>query len=413
MTDQPWVAPGSGAQRPDPTAPPPDGWTPPTGPPPPGPPPPGAGYPPPPGAGYPPPPGYPPTAGPGPQPGWQPPAYRTVDIRPGIVPLRPLGLGDLYGGVLKAIRGNPAATIGLAALTCFALLLPTTALGAVLAGQAASDPLGSFATTDTVPDNAGISLVGQYLPSLGQILSAILLAGFLAQVVGQAVLGRKVGMGEIWRSTRGRVLPLVGVVLLTGLLLLVVLVVGVAASVALVVAIGPNDIGGILLAIGVVLLVVLVTVAVLALLSTRWAYAAPAVVLERVGVMQSLRRSWGLVGSPAKGPFWRVFGIRLLTGIITWVASTVITFPITLLLLGVVTATTIGSGSSDGGALLVAQTLVAGLAALLTGALTTPFSAGVDALLYVDGRMRREGLDIQLIQSAQGAAAPPWPPTSP
>ena len=51
--------------------------------------------------------------------------------------------------------------------------------------------------------------------------------------------------------------------------------------------------------------------------------------------------------------------------------------------------------------------------ALLTGAQTTPFSAGVDALLYVDGRMRREGLDIQLIQSAQGAAAPPWPSTSP
>ena len=68
---------------------------------------------------------------------------------------------------------------------------------------------------------------------------------------------------------------------------------------------------------------------------------------------------------------------------------------------------------SDGGTLLVAQTLVSGLTALLTGALTTPFSAGVDALLYVDGRMRREGLDIQLIQSALGAAAPPWPSTSP
>lgn len=409
MTDQPWVAPGSGPQRPDPTAPPPSGgWTPPTAPPP------GAAYPPPPGAAYPPPgAGAPPPPGSTPPPGWQPPAYRTVDVRPGIVPLRPLGLGDVYGGVLKAVRGNPAATIGLAALTCFALLLPTTALGAFLAGQASSDPFGSFAATDTVPDNAGISLLGQYLPTIGQLLSAVLLAGFLAQVVGQAVLGRKVGMGEIWRSTRGRVLPLVGVVLLTGFLLLVVLVVGVAGAVALVVAIQPSGTGGILAAIGIVLVVGLATVALLALLATRWAYAAPAVVLERVGVMASLRRSWGLVGGPSTGPFWRVFGIRLLTAVITGVASTVITFPISLLLLGVVAATTIGSGSSDGGTLLVAQTLVSGLTALLTGALTTPFSAGVDALLYVDGRMRREGLDIQLIQSAQGAAAPPWPSTSP
>lgn len=409
MTDQPWVAPGSGPQRPDPTAPPPaGGWTPPTAPPP------GAAYPPSPGAAYPPPgAGVPPPPGSTPPPGWQPPAYRTVDVRPGIVPLRPLGLGDVYGGVLKAVRGNPAATIGLAALTCFALLLPTTALGAFLAGQASSDPFGSFAATDTVPDNAGISLLGQYLPTVGQLLSAVLLAGFLAQVVGQAVLGRKVGMGEIWRSTRGRVLPLVGVVLLTGFLLLVVLAVGVAGAVALVVAIQPSGTGGILAAIGIVLVVGLATVALLALLATRWAYAAPAVVLERVGVMASIRRSWGLVGGPSTGPFWRVFGIRLLTAVITGVASTVITFPISLLLLGVVAATTIGSGSSDGGTLLVAQTLVSGLTALLTGALTTPFSAGVDALLYVDGRMRREGLDIQLIQSAQGAAAPPWPSTSP
>ena len=59
------------------------------------------------------------------------------------------------------------------------------------------------------------------------------------------------------------------------------------------------------------------------------------------------------------------------------------------------------------------QTVTTGIAGLLTGALTTPFSAGVDALLYVDARIRTEGLDVRLIQATQGAAPPPWPITSP
>ena len=67
----------------------------------------------------------------------------------------------------------------------------------------------------------------------------------------------------------------------------------------------------------------------------------------------------------------------------------------------------------DGSSFLVLQTVISGIAGLIVGALTTPFSAGVDALLYVDARIRREGLDVRLVQAAQGAAEPPWPLTSP
>ena len=47
------------------------------------------------------------------------------------------------------------------------------------------------------------------------------------------------------------------------------------------------------------------------------------------------------------------------------------------------------------------QAILTGVASLVAGALTTPFTAGVDALLTVDQRIRREGLDVQLIQAAQ------------
>lgn len=335
-----------------------------------------------------------------------------MEFRPGIVALRPLRIGDLYGGVLKAVRGNPAATIGLAALTTFAFLLPTTALGAWLSGQSGLGALDeSAAASDTLPDGAGVGLFGVYLPTIGQLLSGILLAGFLAQVVGQAVLGRKVSMSEVWRATRGRLLAMVGAVLVTIVAFLLVLAVTVGGPIAIGVATVGTDMSDIGLVILLVFVSVVATVLALAFLGTKWAFATPAIVLERVGVFRGLGRSWGLVGSPLRAPFWRIFGLRLLTALIVGTASSVITLPITLLLV-VIGVVAVGDGA-DGATPLVVQTVSTGIAGLITGALTTPFSAGVDALLYVDARIRSEGLDVRLIQATQGAAPPPWPLTTP
>jgi hypothetical protein len=41
------------------------------------------------------------------------------------------------------------------------------------------------------------------------------------------------------------------------------------------------------------------------------------------------------------------------------------------------------------------------LSQVLVGAITAPFTAGVVALLYVDQRIRKEGLDVQLIAASQ------------
>ena len=338
-----------------------------------------------------------------------------MEFRPGIIPLRPLLLGDIYGAVLKAIRGNPAATIGLATVTTFLFLLPTTALGTWLAGASSAplEPGPSSIASDTLPAGFGLGLIGLYLPAIGQVLSGILLAGFLAQVIGQAVLGRKVGLGETWRATRGRLLPMVGAVLLTVLAMLAVMAVLVGGPVAvLVYAVAGNDDAGV--AIGILLLVLglLVAVVVTVFLSTKWAFATPAIVLERAGVVAGLRRSWQLTGAPTKAPFWRILGLRLLTGLLVGVAASVVSIPISLIVTTVL-ALTMGDGSGTTGELFVVQTLATGISGLVTGALTTPFSAGVDALLYVDLRIRREGLDVRLVQAAQGAAPPPWPVSAP
>ena len=133
---------------------------------------------------------------PAPPPGQGFPSVAGLEFRPGIIPLRPLTLGDLYGAVTKAIRGNVAATIGLAVLTSLACLVPTTALGAWVASQE---------TLSAESDSFGVyGLLGTYLPGLGSVLSTIALTGFLAYVIGQAVIGRKVGIGETWDGTKRR-----------------------------------------------------------------------------------------------------------------------------------------------------------------------------------------------------------------
>jgi hypothetical protein len=351
MSERPWVAPGS-TPLPDPE-PPAYGSAPPgyAGPPPP------TGYaaPPPPGYAAPPPPG---------------PFLASMEFRPGIIPLRPLTLGDLFSAVTKAIRGNVAATMGLALVTSLICLVPATALGAWVASKD---------TTSLDSDEiGGLGLVGSYLPSVGSLISSVALTGFLAYVIGQAVLGRKVGIEETWDGTKRRLPAVAGAVLVTILGALLLLGVVLGPPIAWLV-VGDASVGPVL----VLLLAVLLALLLYLWLWTRFAFVTAVIVLEGRGVGSAFARSWRLTSGT---PFWRILGIRLLTAI----------------LVGVVAA-----GGED--QLFMWQAVLGGIATLISGVITTPFSAGVDALMVVDQRIRREALDVQLIHAASQGGPAPWP----
>lgn len=386
MSDRPWVAPGS--------TPPPD-----QGPPPayPAPPPPGYAAPPPgytaPPPGYAtPPPGYaaPPPGYATPPPGYAapPPGYAGLEFRPGIIPLRPLALGDIFGGVTKAIRGNVAATMGLAVVTSLVCLVPATALGAWVASQE------SF-TLDS--ETTGVyGAIGTYLPSLGSLVATIALTGFLAYVIGQAVLGRKVGIGETWDGTKRRLPALVGAVVLTMIGVVVIFGTLIGLPIAWLVSLGHAEAGPVT----VLVLSLIASVPLYIFLWTRTAFVTAVIVIERRGVFAAFARSWRLTSG---WQFWRIFGIRLLTAIIVGFAGWIITLPITVAGLALVVAL------GDESLLFLWQAVMSGVAALISGAITTPFSAGVDALMVVDQRIRREGLDVQLIHASATGGPPPWP----
>ncbi|MFC7486581.1 glycerophosphoryl diester phosphodiesterase membrane domain-containing protein [Knoellia sp. CPCC 206453] len=324
-----------------------------------------------------------------------------LDLRPGIIPLRPLTMNDVFGAVFRAVRGNVGATVGLAAVTSLIFLVPFTALGAWVSSQEESISLEESVTNDT----AGLlGSLGSFIPSVGSWLSTILLTGFLAYVIGQAALGRKVSAGETWRGTIRRIWPLIGATLVTVLIYVVTIGALVAVPIALLVAGGTSGSDGTVAA-GVALLLFAAFLAALAMLFlwTRLAFVTPSVILENLSVGKAFARSWRLTGGNL---FWRLLGIRLLAAIVIGIAGSIITLPLALLAGGLAFT---GIPLDQ---MYVWQAVLSGVTGVIAGAITTPITAGLDAVLYVDHRIRREGLDVQLIQTVQGTAGAPWPRAS-
>lgn len=328
--------------------------------------------------------------GPGPHPGWQqgvPPAQWTSwqgsapeDLmrlhKPGIIPLRPLTLGEIFDGALQTMRRNPESTIGLALIVLTVFLLPTIGLG--LAAQNLN-----VATQDA-------QLVLGLLPQLGALLATLALSGLIIFVVSEAVLGERAGMGQTWRAVRSRIPALIGVSLLSLLIYGVAFVALMVLVVVLVLALA--EVGGLLS----VLFLLLAIPAALWLVA-RLALASAAVVLERSGPIAALGRSWHLTRG---GQAWRIAGILLLSWIVVFLFSLVIATPLSFGALWGLEQTGLEVSTTS-----VTSVLVSNGIGLLVDSIVTPFTAGVTALLYLDQRMRRESLDISLLHAAQARAA--------
>jgi hypothetical protein len=344
------------------------------------------GYPPP--SGNPPPPGWQPAPGPpppyAPPPGWPPaPGMLGAAHKPGAIPLRPLGLGDLYDGAFRVIRYNPMATVGVAALVSAVTLLVPVLVTALLTW--------TVGVTYDVETSSGegigsdLATLAQLLGVLGQVVGTIFVTGGVAHVVMAAAIGRRLSLGAVWAATHGKRWRLVGLLVVQMLGFALALTAYVLMWVAVVVA---SD--------GVALPIVFGLVSVpafLALLSWAWtrlAYlSAPALMLEDLGVFGSLGRAFRLT----RGAFWRTFGIGLLTTVAVGVVANIVTIP-------VVFVAVIGVLVAPAEYQLLLMVTAQALGGVLSAALTTPFTASVGSLQYVDLRMRQEAFDVELMHRA-------------
>lgn len=407
-----WTAPGAGEEA-RPAAPPPEGREP--GAPPPGqaqppsqwgpaaaPPAGWGGSPPPAGWGAPPQPGYGPQPGPGQAPaygqapGWAPAAgpraWRPPALQPGIVPLRPLSLGEILDGAMRAIRANPAVMFGLSAAVVTIGVLISAVLSRYVAGLLA----GTFADLTTMLDPSfdptlSGELDGQFSGALAQLATApvtsvatTVLTGLLVVSVSRSVLGRTIRVGEVVRSWR--VWWVLGFTVLLGAasLLAVGLVVGA------VVLLARQDQTGAAVAVGLVALLALVVATVW--VTTRTLLVTPALMLEGKGFWATVARAWRLT----RGSFWRLLGIYLLVAVLMSVLSQLVAAPFSVL------ATVVGGG---GDIFSPGPTAIISVGEVIALTASTTYTSAVVALLYIDVRMRREGLDIELGRAAAADAA--------
>ncbi|MEV6874077.1 hypothetical protein [Amycolatopsis sp. NPDC051128] len=332
-----------------------------------------------------PPPPAPPPGWQQPPPGWQPPGQPSYGApqyapgpppprwhphglgKPGVIALRPLNIGDILDGAITTIRRHPLLILGIGAV----MAVITAAITFFVQKFVLADLQNLASTADLGPGSTDEEVAGAMFGALGDVLLALVPTallttlfmavanGLLAAVMGRAVLGREVTFAIAWSEVRPRLLPLLGVGFLYAI---------------------ATTVGGLLCFVpGIVAYV-------------YWSLANPALVLERGTLREAFSRSAKLV----KGAFWRVFGILLLAGLLESVVSSIIQLPFN-----------IGSGLFAGlvnpSRVVVPDTgdlLLQSVGQIISGTITIPFVALVTVIVYLDQRMRREGMDIELARAA-------------
>jgi len=192
----------------------------------------------------------------------------------------------------------------------------------------------------------GVILV--LLASIVQLVGRLLYVGFVVKLVEDVRDGRRdSSIGDLFSVAAPAILPLIGFSILAGI--------GIAIGLILIIVPGL-------------------------ILLTFWSVGAPAIVAERVGVIEAFGRSWNLV----KGNGWSVFGVLVVVTLI-WLAIGFILVAI---------ANPIGNG-----AIVVAN--------VIAGALTAPLFALAVSVMFFDlggGRVA---------EAPAADATPPPPPSAP
>lgn len=315
----------------------------------------------------------------------------TPASRPGIIPLHPLTFGTILGKSFAALRQNPRVLLGFAlCVQTGAYLLLLVAIGAIA--------FASFSRLDTVrpgtdeyeaiaAGSTAITIVAGVVLALAVGVLSVIVQGIVVSEVAHAAVAEKLTLGALWRRVRPVVWRLIGYTLL----LLLITVVAIAL------------VGGVLFAIGVAsppaaaALVVLVVLGAIPLglwLSTKLLLAPAAIILEHASVFGAIARSWTLI----RGRFWPALGVIVLISLVFGVVGQVVGIPFTIIAAGF---GTVIAPTGDPGATGIVAIIVTGLltqaVTLLIQSMALIVQATAAALIYIDCRMRREGLDLDLL----------------
>ena len=344
-------------------------------------------------------------------PGWTPPP------KPGLIPLHALSFGTIIGSSFRVMRRNPGPTFGLAVLLYgLVTIVFVGVLGLLFANLFSRLSSASFEdSNDIAAGGVGLIAISTLVPTSLALIATAILQGIISLEVSRATLGEKLKVRGLWRLAKGRM----GVLALWALLLTAALVVYVlvsSVSTGLVFAVGAgastgSEATGAIIGGFVLTLVIGLIFGVLgAWLGIKTSLVPSIVMLERLGLFASIRRSWQLTS----GNFWRTLGVQLLIGVIVYAATYIISIPVTVI--GSIVAVIINPNGDEFALLWTfgAMYLIIGIVTVVVGAIGLVMQSASLALIYIDIRMRREGLDLELMhyveakQSAAGGVENPY-----
>ena len=343
----------------------------------------GAPGPPPPSGWAPPPAGWPhPPAAP-----WGPaaaiPGWNAETTRPqGFGRFRPMEIGELLDASFVLYRRNLLLLVAISAVVQvpFAILnlVVFQLLGVGAALDAAGSPGFTVSPSGTL-SGAQVTAFKDLLAYLGLVVVVQMLVvlplslAAMSRAVSDRYLDRPASLGSSYAAAARRGGALLGAILLLLLLIGGVSVVMLAAIAGATLA-GPF---GILPAIGLLV----AWLVLLPLIAVRSTVFAPAIVVEGVGSVAGLQRSWRLT----RGAFWRTFAVLVVVLLLQTVVGWVLQVPVGLLL----------SGTSTGTQEFVGQAVSA-----VTSVAVSPLSLIALTLVYYDLRIRREAFDIEMLAAS-------------
>ena len=322
--------------------------------------------------------------------------------KPGIIPLRPLTLTDLFSGSFSALRKNPSVLFGftIIVMTVVALLSLAGTMLPLFSFTSLMGDLDPQASSKALLDSAYMSVVSTivgYIALLaGSFLAGTVLDGVLSVAVSQLVIGKKITFKQSWALVKPRLWSMLGAsflsMLAVGSPLLVLVILFFMSLYSWPGSDAFFSLFGLLLALAVP--VVLVSYVI----SIRFLYTPICAVLEEKGPIEAVKRSWALTS----GSFWVTLGrVILINVVVGFIAGMIVQI---IGVVAVIVMFTILADPSDPSNVWSTIILYGVISALqmLAYSLVVPILAAYQTLMYVDEKIRKENFAPLLAHASQG-----------
>jgi hypothetical protein len=298
------------------------------------------------------------------------------------------------------MRRNPRPTFGLSLLlsgvvSVIALLISGLVL--VVAFQRI-DNAAPGDQQEIANGAIGILIVSMLIPIGISIAATAILQGVISLEVARGTVGEKLKLRGLLRLARGRIGALIG----WSLLLLAAVVIGILLIVLVAVGLGVAFGAGGVLAGGLLAFLLGAGLFVVGVwLGIKTSLVPSVLMMERIPLRAAIARSWRLTDRF----FWRTLGIQLLVLVIVNVASNIVTQPVAFiggLIFGL--GNPLGDVETTGLGLAIVY-LATLVVALIVSSIGLVVQSATAALIYIDLRMRKEGLDVELVRFVEARQA--------